>query len=124
VSVIFRYPFSFPYIEEVILPNPTLGDSYRLTNQVLYKQDMQGNTHSHLRTDAYRVLLLNFVVLIEAEKNNLKAFYQAVIGNQIRYEDHDGNVWRGYFQNTNLAITTNRDGCDYSTTIEFSGEIT
>jgi len=119
VSVIFRYPFDFPYIEEVELPNPTLGNSTRLNTQAQYKQDMRGGMHSH-RKQVFRELLLTFVVLNQTERDGLQNFYRSVIGNIIRYEDHDGQVWRGHFSNTNLAITVNRE-CDYSTTLEFTG---
>lgn len=117
--IAFRYPTTAPYTEEVELPNPVLGDSYQLNTQTEYKQDMNGNTHSHLRNNTV-TLLLNFTVLTVAERDNLQSFYEAVIGNEVRYEDHEGKSWRGYFVMDNLLITTDRDGCSYSTTIQFS----
>lgn len=121
--ITFREPFNIPYNYAVQLRNPTLGDSNEITTGATFKQAMNGDIHSHIKTKSYR-LLLTFITLTKTERDNFLDFFDNVIGKEIRYEDYNGQVWRGYFNNTGLQFTTIRDECSYNCTVEFVGSLT
>ena len=102
------------------LSNPVLGDSRQLNIKTTFKQTMGGSYYSYKGSTTYK-LLLTFTTITETAKDAFVAFYKANVGNQIIYTDYASVSWIGYFANDNLLVTTDRDGCSYSFTVEFIG---
>lgn len=116
--ITLSYPSSPPYTQTITLRNPDLGNPQQVNLKTMLKQNMAGDIYTHKKTPVNSKLVLNFQSLTRTEKDALVSFYTLRIGQQIRYTDYASTVWTCRIANDSLVITTEKDECSYSGTLE------
>jgi len=105
MAVQFGHPYATPTLT-LDLRNPELGNSEQLDLKTQFKITMDGEINSHRRTPMNQKLLLSWVNLTKAKIEEFITFLETSAGDEVRYTDHDANVWRGYILTNPLDYVT------------------
>lgn len=93
------------------LPNPQLGDSEELTDEVVTKRAMDGTLYTYVKTKNQRRRLVFSLVLSRMKALELRGFITAYYASTIRFTDHLDRVWVGNLVNDPFEFSTpNRSG--------------
>jgi hypothetical protein len=128
MTVSFGFPYAAP-TTTIDLRNPDLGNIEALNVKTQFSQSMNGVLYSTRYTPAGRTLSLTFSSLTRAKMDEFQDFIVAATCQDVRYEDHDGNVWQGQIiTNPNESVTTGpKDGTCIevgTVSIQFEGVVT
>lgn len=93
---------------------------------------MNGDMHSFKSTPVLTSLSLQFSSIVDSTMTELISLFKAAAGNEIKYVDHDADVWHGYITNNPLETATSRTiysdagnstNCleDFDFTVDFEG---
>lgn len=122
MTVLFEHPFDTP-TTSVTLRNPQLGDSDTLNLKTRFATAMDGGVYSYKFTEATRRLLLTFTLLKDTDIDDLVIFLTASEGEEVKFTNHDGVIWRGFLLNSPYEIEAQADSlCDgHNILLEFEG---
>ena len=115
-----RYPATGT-ADEVILPNPVLGNIQRVATEGVVRRTAGGDlvgvrdaTWPQMKVNVYE-----FAVLTETEKDDLLAFLESYAGLEIGITDHNGQDLVGVITSPENEIVTVKDSCSYGASFEF-----
>ena len=120
MSVILDAPHNIPQTR-TILPNPELGDTQDLRDEVIYKESIDGTIYSHIKTNNRKRLIYDFDIT-RLKALEILEFFTAYNDEYIRLTNHDNEVWKVKLLNSTLDFLVATMSQDGNITLEFEGE--
>ena len=87
-------------------PNPQLGDSEELTDEMVSKRAMDGTLYTYVKTKNLRRRLLFELSMGRMKALELRAFIESYFASKVRLTDHLGRVWIGNLVNDPFEFNT------------------
>ncbi|MCK9570335.1 hypothetical protein M0R72_15420 [Candidatus Pacearchaeota archaeon] len=102
----FRIEAPNPHIQTTtVLPSPSWGDVYEPAATVKSLRSMNGTLYTYTQSKNKRKKCHWDFKVSRNKALELKAFYAAYYGSEIKITDHDGVIWIGYFQNNPFELS-------------------
>lgn len=115
---------TFTYgVDELELPNPSLGNSKSLNINTNFKMAMDGKVYSYIKTPIKRKFFMTFNSLTDDDITNIITFIKENGYQELNYNDHDGDDWTGKITSNPLETIQPNRGF-YSMVLEFEGVAT
>lgn len=113
MSVTFTYDS-----DEIILPNPTFGDSTELNHLLTLRRNLTGDPRSYVKRSTKRKFNLTFDNIYTVERivdavtlsalSDIQEFFNSNITNVLTYVDHNDGTWTGYVTDDPIEYVENR----------------
>ncbi len=118
----------YPAIQTTsFFPNPQLGDSENLTDEVITKRAMEGTLYTYVKTKNSRRRLVMEFIMGRMKALELKAFIRSYFASKMRLTDHLDRIWIGNLVNDPFEFSTPGLAKEYAgrvkqtITLEFEG---
>lgn len=131
MSVNLQHPYAGPFVNELVLPNPALGNADVLNIKTGFNRSMDGTFRTYIRTPETHRLIMTFRTLQENvtcgslsydEVTDVINFMKAVVGDDIKLTDWDGSIWQVKIITSPVQfIQQNRSF--HEVTLEFEGDL-
>jgi len=97
----------YPSIQTTsVFPNPQLGDSEELTDEVITKRAMDGTLYTYVKTKGLRRRLVWELSMSRMKALELRNFVRSYFASKMRITDHLDRVWVGHLVNDPFEFTT------------------
>jgi hypothetical protein len=119
-----QYPGTGSVTDELILRNPNLGNIDRLS-MVRINRETRGGTLIVFADPIWpkvQTMLLSFSGLSYQQGQDLIAFMENHLGEEIRLIDWEDRLWKGVIVNPQDPVVQDGPGCRYTASYEFEGE--
>lgn len=95
--------------KSITLPNPELGNSDTLLNNIIMRRDYNCNIHTYKRPTEH-TLVLEFIALPRYKFEDVRQFIIENVGKTFTYEDQNATQMQVKFSDETIALTTNAYG--------------
>lgn len=119
-----QYPATGPVTDQLVLRAPNLGNLDRLSMTRINRETRGGTLiiYADPIWPKVETLVLSFSGLSEQEGQNLLAFMENYLGQEIKLIDWEDRLWRGVITNPSDPVVPDGPGCKYTASFEFEGE--
>jgi len=107
----------------ITLPDPTLGNTEQIDTNSILRRSRGGELKAVDRWHNDHIYSYEFNILTAAEKDALINFIRASAGQEVSMTFLT-DTYVGVIISDELEFITLRDGCTYSTALEFRGRLT
>lgn len=119
--VYFQGPWSAP-TRSLMMRKPEFGNVDSVDTQTEVKRSRSGERRVYYRSPVYRAQILRFDNLSRKKAEEVKDFFVALRGQEIRFIDHESRTWRGHVLNRNIEVVFDAPDQGASFSLEFEGE--
>lgn len=122
-TLTLTYPFVSPTLT-VVLRNPQFGNQDRLAFDRINRETRGGTLDMFADPDwpKQTTLVVTVQSLRQPQVDNLLAFFQASVGKEVGYLDHENRLWRGIITTPEASIE--QEGKDrFNVNFEFEGTL-